>query len=68
MAPPGRILNVCVNCEWSRLFHYPLQWEREFPTGEFADGQDLPLAVRGRVENGGVKSDTFFGLYLDEVD
>jgi len=38
------------------------------PTGEFADGQDLPLAVRGRVENGGVKSDTFFGLYLDEVD
>lgn len=33
MALAGRILNVCVNCEWSRLSHYPLQWECEFPTG-----------------------------------
>lgn len=33
MTLAGRMLNVCVNCEWSRLFHYPLQLEREFPTG-----------------------------------
>lgn len=33
MALAGRILNVCVNCEWSRLSHYPLQWECEFLTG-----------------------------------
>lgn len=33
MTLAGCILNVCVNCELSRLSHYPLQWECEFPTG-----------------------------------